>query len=160
MTTTRQFRLAMWAAATTGLLFTGCSGSGGGTPPPKLYPVTGTVKYKGQAVPGAKVMFLGDGTSPPAVGVTDEAGNFTLSSLAGTGAVGGRHVVAIVKNTGNDAPKIMMTMEEAAAAAQNPPTPPAESSLIPVKYTDGATSGLEFEVKTSGENHFIIDLTD
>jgi hypothetical protein len=158
--TTQHFRRISWVAALIGLLASGCGASGGGTPPPKLYPVTGSVKYKGQAVPGAKVMFLGDGKSPPAVGVTDDSGNFSLSSLAGAGAVGGTHIVAIVKNTGNEAPKVMMTMEEAAAAAQNPPKPAAESSLIPAKYTDGATSGLQYEVKASGDNHFDIELTD
>jgi hypothetical protein len=158
--TARNFRKLWWTAAFSAILASGCGAGGGATPPPKLYQVTGTVKYKGQAVPGAKVMFLGDGTSPPAVGVTDDSGNFTLSSLAGTGAVAGRHVVAIVKNTASEAPKIMMTMEEAAAAAQNPPKPPTESSLIPSKYTDASTSGLEYEVKTSDDNHFDIELTD
>jgi hypothetical protein len=140
------------------LLWSGCGGDG--PAPPKLYGVTGAVSYKGQPVPGAKVMFLGDGKSPPAVGVTDDAGKFSLSSLAGTGAVAGKHTVVIVKNTDAEPANVMMSMEEAALAAQNPPEPPKETSLIPAKYTNAATSGLEFEVQTSGDNEFKIDLTD
>jgi hypothetical protein len=53
---------------------------------------------------------------------------------------------------------MMMSMEEAAAAARNPR--PAEGSLIPAKDGNAATSGLEFEVAASGDNHFDIELTD
>jgi hypothetical protein len=140
------------------LLLAGCGD--GGPPKPELYRVTGTVTYKGHPVPGAKVMFLGDGKSPPSVGITDDAGNFTLSSLAGSGAVAGKHTVAIVKNTDAEPADTMMSMEEAAAAARNPPKRPAEGSLIPAKYGNAATSGLEFEVATSGSNHFEIELKD
>lgn len=138
--------------------FGGCSG--GAKDKPKLYRVTGAVTYKGQPVPGAKVMFLGDGKSPPAVGVTDDSGKFILSSLAGTGAVAGKHPVMIVKNT-DAAPEAPAdtSMEAAAKAAQTKNVAPKEASLIPAKYANAATSGLEFEVKTSG-NDFPIDLKD
>jgi hypothetical protein len=128
---------------------------------PKLYRVSGSVTYKGQPVPGAKVMFLGDGKSPPAVGVTDDSGKFALSSLAGSGAVAGKHPVMIVKNTdaAPDAPADT-SMEGAAKAAQAKNSAPKEASLIPSKYANAATSGLEFEVKASGSNDFTIDLKD
>ncbi len=64
-------------------------------------------------------MFLRDGTKPPAVGVTDPAGNYKLSSLAGIGAVAGKHAVAVVKMSEvEDSAKVNMTLEEAAAAMQ------------------------------------------
>lgn len=143
--------LSVWA-------FCGCGG--GAKDKPKLYRVTGAVTYKGQPVPGAKVMFLGDGKSPPAVGVTDDSGKFALSSLAGTGAVAGKHPVMIVKNT-DAAPEapVDTSMEAAAKAAQTKNVAPKEASLIPSKYANASTSGLEFEVKTSG-NDFTIDLKD
>lgn len=157
MMSARLFQRVLWVG-TSCVLLSGCGSGGAGAP--ALYAVTGTVTYKGQAVPGAKVMFLGDGKSPPAVGVTDDAGKFRLSSLAGAGAVAGRHSVAIIKNTDGDQPNVAMTMEEAALAAQNPPKPPPSGSLIPAKYSDSATSGLEYEVATSGSNHFDIELKD
>ena len=135
-------------------------GCGGASDAPRLYKVTGTVTYKGEAVPGAKVMFMGDGTKPPAVGVTSDAGKYSLSSLAGTGAVAGRHVVIVVKESEAEAPaNINMSMEEAAAAAQEPEKDPAATSLIPAKYSSAQTSGLEFEVQTSS-NEFLIELVD
>ena len=135
-------------------------GCGGAADAPTLYRVTGVVTYKGQNVPGAKVMFMGDGTKPPAVGVTNEEGKYSLSSLAGTGAVAGRHVVAVIKESEADpAEKVNMSMEEAAAAAQKPEKSSKPTSLIPGKYADPQTSGLEFEV-TSGTNDFPIELKD
>ncbi|MFO1002875.1 MAG: carboxypeptidase-like regulatory domain-containing protein [Planctomycetaceae bacterium] len=136
------------------------SGCGGASDAPTLYRVSGIVTYKGQNVPGAKVMFMGDGTKPPAVGITNEDGKYSLSSLAGTGAVAGRHVVAVIKESEPDpTEKVNMSMEEAAAAAQKPEKSSKPTSLIPAKYADPQTSGLEFEV-TSGTNDFPIDLKD
>ena len=124
----------------------GCGGAVKGAP--KLYRVSGTVTYKGQPVAGAKVMFMGDGTKAPAVGVTDDAGRYSLSSLAGSGAVEGKHVVAIMKESEPDpAAKVNMSMEEAAEAAKKPAKTGAGTSLIPAKYQKPETSGLEFVVK-------------
>ncbi len=142
----------------TAVLF--ASGCGGASDAPTLYRVTGIVTYKGQNVPGAKVMFMGDGSKPPAVGITNEDGKYSLSSLAGTGAVAGRHAIAVIKESEPDpSEKVNMSMEEAAAAAQKPEKSSRPTSLIPAKYADPQTSGLEFEV-TSGTNDFPIELTD
>jgi hypothetical protein len=141
------------------LLISGCGGATKDSP--KLYRVTGTVKYKGTAVPGAKVMFLGDGKSPPAVGVTDDSGRFSLSSLSGTGAVAGKHQVAIIKNAApEEAAPANLSMEAAAAEARKPAKKAATASLVPAKYASGGSSGLEYEVKASGANDFAIDLVD
>jgi len=138
----------------------GCSG-GSSKGKPQLYRASGKLTYNGQPVPGAKVMFLGDGKAVPAVGVTDSEGNFTLSSLAGSGAAAGKHLVAISKNTDAEKPaNVNVSMEEAAKAAQNPPKESTEASLVPKKYTNAATSGLEFEVTPNGKNYFEIDLKD
>jgi hypothetical protein len=139
------------------LSLSGCGGTKGA---PSLYRATGTVTYKDQAVPNAKVMFLGDGKSAPAVGVTDSNGRFVLRSLTGTGAPAGRHVVAIVMDIQDEKPASAMTMEEAAKAAQNPTKESKPASVIPSKYANAATSGLEFQVNTSGTNDFKIELND
>jgi len=138
----------------------GTSGCGGVSDAPKLYRVTGVVTYKGQNVPGAKVMFMGDGTKPPAVDITNDDGKYSLSSLAGPGAVAGRHIVAVVKESEAEPfEKINMSMEEAAVASQKPEKPAKPTSLIPAKYSSPQSSGLEFEV-TSGTNEFAIELID
>jgi hypothetical protein len=81
--------------------------------------------------------------------------------LSGTGAVAGKHQVAIVKNTPVDeAPPANLSMEAAAAEAKKPAAKSTSTSLVPAKYTSSGTSGLEFEVKASGANDFAIDLTD
>lgn len=146
-------------AAIASLLIAGCGG-GGPDDAPELYGVTGTIKYNGQPVPGAKVMFLGDGSAPPAVGVTNSSGEFVLSSLAGTGAAAGKHAVVVVKNSESATSQPALTMEEAAEAAQNPPSESTETSLIPSKYGSAATSDLSFEVSSTGANHYDIVLTD
>lgn len=136
--------------------FSGCSGAAKGAP--KLHRVSGTVTYKGQPVPGAKVMFLGDGNKPPAVGTTDDSGHYTLASLAGTGAVAGKHQVVVLKETEPDpTEKVNMSMDEAAVAAKHPPKAKPTTSLIPAKYASAQTSGLEFEVK-EGRNDIPIEL--
>lgn len=156
------FRLGSFSLAVgLSLIFFSLAGCGGrAADAPTLYPVSGSVSYKGAPVPGAKVMFMGDGTLPPAVGLTDSGGNFTLSSMAGSGAVAGRHIVVVQKETEAAAPeKVNMSMEEAAAAAQKPQTGATSTSLIPKKYTDPQSSPLSYEV-TSGSNDFPIELTD
>ncbi len=65
----------------------------------------------------------GDGKSPPAVGVTDDSGRFVLSSLSGTGAVTGKHQVAIVKNTPVD--------EAPPPTCRWKPPPPRPKSPLP-----------------------------
>lgn len=136
----------------------GCARSTSKVP---LFRATGTVTYKGQAVPNAKVMFMGDGKSAPAVGVTDDDGRFTLRSLSGAGAPAGKHQVAVALDVEVEAPKVNMSMEEAAKAAQEPPkNSKPRGSVIPSKYANAATSGLEFEIKTSGTNDFTIELKD
>ena len=137
---------------------TGCGGSTG----PKKVPVSGTVTYQGQAVVGATVSFLGDGTKPPAIGVTDDSGNFYLQSVSGTGAVPGTHQVTVSKRAAPPpAANTKMSMDEAAKAAQKPAVKQtAPASLIPVKYETAATSGLSYTVKEGATNDFKIELTD
>ncbi len=61
----------------------------------ELHETSGVVKYKGQPVPDATVTFVSD-TGPPAIGMTDAAGKFTLNTLGSTGAAAGTYGVSIV----------------------------------------------------------------
>lgn len=78
------------------LLFSGCNSEGN-----SLAPVSGTVTFDGEPVPKLSVVFspepVGENNSvgPYSEGVTDAAGNFTLTSRYGDpGAVVGKHTVA------------------------------------------------------------------
>jgi len=148
-----------------GLLFVvtfvaGCSGDSG----PKTVPASGVVTYKGQRVAEANVSFLGDGTIRPAVAVTDDKGEFVLTtSRSGDGAVAGRHAVTVIKSV--EPPKKAssagsMSMEDAAKAAEEPPNQGKTLYLVPEKYSLPGTSGLSYEVKSGEENHFEINLED
>ncbi len=142
------------------VLIGGCSGDSG----PKTVKASGVVIYKGQPVADASVAFLGDGTVRPAVALTDEDGEFVLTtSRSGDGAVPGVHTVTVSKIV--DPPKkagsgASLSMEEAALAAQSPPEETKTLYLVPAKYSMAETSGLSFKVEAGAENHFEIQLED
>jgi len=141
------------------LFMTGCSGGKGAL---KTVPASGKVTYKDLPVVGATVSFLGDGKTPPAVALTDSAGEFVLTTARpGDGAVPAMHQVTVSKfiEGVTKAAKTKMTMEEAAKAAQEPP-PTKPLSMLPERYSSADTSDLKYEVKSSGSNVFEIKLTD
>ena len=142
------------------VLLAGCSSDG----KPQPVPVSGTVLYKGQPVPGAQVVFLSKGTSPAAVGNTDDGGNFSLSTYdEEDGAVPGDYSVTVVKmqgSAGADPNAPFDPVADMEAAARNTAPPPPAKSLLPTKYGAAATSGLQFTVAASGSNQFKIELTD
>jgi hypothetical protein len=80
-------------------VFAGCGG-GGEEPAGRLpvFPVSGTVTYKGRAVGGADVTFVCSEKDKSAFGRTDEQGKFRLTTYsANDGAVEGKHVVVVSK---------------------------------------------------------------
>jgi len=112
---------------------------------PATFPVTGEVHYNGQPVAGASVVFTSAG--PPAKGVTDAQGKFTLRTFAeGDGALAGEHRVTITKNVAQP------------AAADNPY--PETKNVLPAKYARPDTSQLAAVVNENGEHHFRFDLQD
>ena len=89
----------------------------------------------------------------PAVGLTDEDGNFVLgTNRSNDGAVAGTHQVAVVyvgdpsDQPGNDGP----------VSGSTPPAPP--SITIDAKYANVKTSGLTLEIPESGATDLSIDL--
>ena len=89
----------------------------------------------------------------PAVGLTDEDGNFVLgTNRSNDGAVAGTHQVAVVyvgdpsDQPGNDGP----------VSGYTPPAPP--SIKIDAKYANVKTSGLTLEIPESGATDLSIDL--
>lgn len=155
-------------------LLIGCSS---GTNGPKLAPADGTVTYKGSPLAGATVMFV-PAKGPVAMGITDVNGKFRLATGTIRGAVIGPVTVSITamsasENTsGMDAiSKRPQSKEEAdaymkkasemqAAMSSGRAADVMPKSLIPEKYGKAETSGLRYEIKANGPNHFEIALTD
>lgn len=109
-------------------------------------PVRGTVTLDGKPLPYGQVLFVPD-NGRVAKGEIVE-GRFILGTYSATdGAVLGKHRVSIT------ARKPMETnLNDPLAVPQYSP------SLIPERYADPTTSGLEFEVMASG-NEFHIKLS-
>ena len=75
-------------------LFVGCGPSG-----PAMLPVSGVVTLDGDPVEGAGVMFSPSQGGRPAMGTTNAAGEFELTTIEpGDGALVGEHKVTIVKS--------------------------------------------------------------
>jgi hypothetical protein len=110
----------------------------------------GVVKVDDQPLANANVIFT-PATGRAATGQTAADGTFTLSTYRpGDGAIiGHHHVTVIARETGD-------------GQTDRPGAPGIElpgKSLIPEKYGNTGTSGLEFDVTESGENTFQILLT-
>ena len=161
----RQFlRMGVLSGVLVGLI--GCSGAGGKGP--KLFPVKGKVTYKNQPLAGATVQLIsrpvqgkqGSG-GQLATGITNDQGEYTLSTGNRPGAVEGKHQVSITKFaqsqvsakslTPDDMKKMQMEMQKGGKAAYTP------KSEIPEKFGNPQTSGLEKTVDAS-KNVFDFDL--
>jgi len=134
---------------------------------PATYPVRGNVTHRGKPVAGASVAFLTPGAPRAAVGTTDEAGNFRLTTFEpDDGAIPGTHEVT-VKKYDTAPPKL----PEAPASGELDPAVEDRYTAelarwtetarfaVPNKYTDRKTTDLHLEV-VAGENDFKIELVD
>jgi hypothetical protein len=92
-----------------GLLSTGCGGSGGPVPP-KTYPVTGLVSYKGgPALPGGVIQFQSEsGSTLTTMGDIGPDGTFELVTLFENdrlkGAVEGRYQATVLPRMTDNRP--------------------------------------------------------
>jgi hypothetical protein len=136
------------------------------------YSVSGTVTYKGEAVPKARISFIPNGKDAAKQGASGEIenGSYSLSTLTpGDGALPGDYRVTVSAREVDEA-KLQADSEKLAAKHglhKSPMMPPelqakankdAKSSL-PKKYEDPATSGLTAKVKEE-TNSFKFELTD
>ena len=129
----------------------GCGGGGGpvGKREP-VFPVSGTVTYKGQPVADADVTFLCKEKNMSSFARTDAQGKFKLTSYASfDGAPAGKHTITVSKlassksttkevDLNDPAYDPLKLVEEAKAAA---PT-----SSIPTKYADAKSTDLSATV--------------
>ena len=119
----------------------GCSGSGQF---PETVPVSGTVTYKGNPVPGIMITFLDadrDG-SRPASGITDQSGHYRLTTFkANDGAIPGEKKVQINVVPPGDA---------------DSPVKFADPTVqIPKRYSNSEASGLTATVENQNT---VVDL--
>lgn len=129
------------------------AGCGGG---PDMAPAGGTVLYNGEPLADADVLFMPEGGGPVSVGKTDSEGKFTLSATAKPGARVGKHKVSVQSIEAYllaNAPKEEESPENEGGMRYG------RRWLIPEKYGNYISSGLEAEVVAGGENNFTFELT-
>ena len=139
-----------WGMMTVVLL----AGCGGG-----LAPVSGTVTLDGEPVAGAKVTFLPAGPGIPATGTTDATGRYQLRIGSGrTGVPRGRYGVTVSKLKVSTVTEGEARRVAAAASVGAVETEPTSDGLVqviehvvPRRYADPATSGLEVDVTSAGD---------
>jgi len=119
----------------------GCNRSG-----LNLVPVEGVVKFKGQPVVGAGVMFV-QAHGLPAMALTDESGKFKLKTANQKGAQLGDYQVTVSKSKTTAVPQ------------QNGFPIYKTEHFIPEKYAKLTTSGLTANVGNQS-NYFEFELTE
>lgn len=128
----------------------GCGSSGSSGAP--VFPVTGVVKVKGQAVSGADIVFsLKDG-SGSSFGRTDASGKYQLTTRqSNDGAMPGDYLVAISKT--DDAASATFVAQDDPNynpfVGKNMGSRPPPKSSIPAHYSDVKTSGLTARVNST-----------
>ena len=134
------------------LLITGCSPSGG-TP---VVSASGTILYKGEPLEGAVATFFpaSDGGRESA-GTTDSKGEFLMITAGAdkAGCVPGKYKVAISK-------QVMVDPRGNVIVPSDDLLDFSYKELLPKKYQDIETSGLEVEVERRGKNKFTFELDD
>ena len=131
-------RVALAAAAFVGVL-SGCQGDA-----PKVVPVKGVINLDGQPLAGGFIATV-PASGRGAKATVQADGTFELGTYASNdGAVPGTHKVAVVARE---------------PSADSSPEAPLGKLLVPVKYTDPVTSQLTIEVKASGDNHPVLELS-
>jgi hypothetical protein len=155
-----------------------CLASTGCGPQRGTLPVVGTVRYRGEPLADATVIFKAQqadqGAAVLATATTDPAGRFSLVSQFGPrevvqGAVQGRHVVVISKYVppkGMPANQYQRLIEmenravEERGFATAKETAPAKVQLLPPHYSDPADTTLEAIVAVGSANDFLFDLAE
>ena len=161
-------KLSMMLALLLSFSLTGCGGGGsGGADRPETAPTTVTVTYKGSPVEGATVTLApksnpGGASGTAAVGLTDSSGVATLNSFNDKeGVVPGDYDVLVTKME-KPAASSAVSMDDpnydGAPEASEAPAPP--KSLIPEKYKDAKTSGIEAKVEAGKDNEIKAELAD
>lgn len=138
-----------------------------------LETATGVVTFNGEPVADAKIMLHPlNGGPRNSYGTTNEKGEFKLSTFGlNDGALVGRSAVSVSKVDQSSLPKIdtseLATKGYGGASYEAMMGPGAFAKaqkkvkyILPAKYADHATSGIEVDVVKGEENHFTLDITE
>lgn len=132
--------------------FFGC-----GKPGLELIPITGVVTLDGKPVQGAAVVFQFQGSGPPARGVTDQNGQFQLTTKkANDGVVAGLHTVTVLGYL--DTPISSSDSPPDSDPEADPNQPRQGIWFVPERYSFPQTSQLTANVSTE-IIHFEFPLT-
>ena len=134
-----------------------------------LLPASGTVTYNGKPLEGALVTFLSEDNKLGS-GTTDAAGKYVITTLGKSGAVAGKHQVAITKSEGGGAAPAGL-----GGQSSTPPSPEQIQKMIAetksgmmgsktkqvlnAKYANPSSSGFTADVQP-GKATFDFTLTD
>jgi hypothetical protein len=127
--------------------------------------VTGTVKFAGSAVADAAVTFSPVGKTPVAMGRTDAAGKYSLTTYqTGDGAVAGEYVVLVTKSSAPAASSGGALSHDSLLASGAPThgggrAAPKLETLLPEKYASVESSDLKKTVEEGKENVIDLELT-
>jgi len=142
----RHFRL-WWTLVV--LVFAGCGR------PSRTVPAGGVVVLDGKPVAGAAVLLSPVAGGVPARGTTAADGSFALSTFDdGDGAVVGLHHVGIAKMDAQG-----FVTDDAGLSGKLDGRKIQMRAVIPERYMNPATSGLEADVKPGSANRFEFGLT-
>lgn len=139
-----------WAVA----LSMGAAGCLGSPDAPPTAPVSGIVTVKGQPKAGLNVTFQPEAGGRPASGITDENGEFTLTTFnTGDGAIVGTHQAGVAAGSVDE--------------NESPPMPgfpgyeewmKKQREAIDPKYADPKKSGLTYTVPEEGLSDLKIEI--
>jgi hypothetical protein len=141
------------------IVTSGCSGGDSG---PKLVAAKGTVKYNGNPIAGASVVFSPkEGT--PGTATTDKDGNFTLTTGGRPGVIVGKSKVVISKATSvaDGKTAAQMTPQDMMKMATKGEIVAKKKGEIPEKYSSLDTTTENADVTADAKsNVFEFNLVD
>lgn len=124
--------------------------------------VKGTVLRQGAPVDDALVMFVPVSEGRSTAGKTDFKGEFVMITPGArkSGCVPGKYNVLVTKTVLVDSKG--RRPEKSKSTEDSGETGPLydEKAVLPAKYGNAETSGLEVDVKKRGTNHFVFNLDD
>lgn len=154
--------LSLLLGCVVALLVTGCGGQKKDIP--KTVPVTIKISYHGQRLAGANVLMVPQESGVRgASGVTDANGAAEMALPGLTkGVVPGRYRIAVskVESSSIDAATSAEEFYKAKQQAAGDPAASAPKQVLPAKYANAQTSGLECTVTEAPNQVFEFTLSD
>ena len=121
-----------------------------------VYPVSGKVTYKGEVVAGANVLFFSEGKNLTARAMTDEDGQYELTTYEPRdGAVVGEHAVSIRKTVKEPVQRALDDDSDSTSGQTS-----RLKDLLPRVYASSGTTTLKANVAEGGSADMNFDLVD